>query len=281
MKRLVPLLLTFLLATAGSVLAQERIISLNGDITEYIFALGADDQLVAVDATSDWPEAANDVPNIGYAGRLSAEALLSHAPTVIIANELASPPEALEQVRASGVDVVFVTNETSLDVPFENLEVIARITGTEERAGELAAQLRAELASAAEAAEALEYTPRVLFLYLGSTQMQFAGGVDVPSNLMITAAGGIDAGAEAGFQGYQPFTPEALVAAAPDVLLVTRRGVDTMGGTDAVFDIPGIMQTPAGLARNIIVFDDNYLLSFGLRTGAALQDLTAEFAKLR
>ncbi|HLR46569.1 MAG TPA: ABC transporter substrate-binding protein, partial [Deinococcales bacterium] len=165
--------------------------------------------------------------------------------------------------------------------PFENLEVIARITGTEERAGELAAQLRAELASAAEAAEALEYTPRVLFLYLGSTQMQFAGGVDVPSNLMITAAGGVDAGAEAGFTGYQPFTPEAVVVAEPDVLLITQRGLDAMGDVDAVFEIQGIAETPAGLNRNIIVFDDNYLLTFGLRTGEALQDLTAELAKLQ
>src|SRR5690625_4376596 len=130
--------LLFLLA-AGTGFAENRIISLNGDITEYIFALGAEDQLAAVDATSDWPEAANDVPNIGYAGRPSAESLLSHNPTVIIANELASPPEVLEQVAEAGVEVVMVTNETSLDIPFENLAVIAEITGKQEKAEELAA----------------------------------------------------------------------------------------------------------------------------------------------
>lgn len=259
---------------------QNRIIALNGDITEFIYALGAEDQLIAVDATSNYPAEVMDLPNIGYAGQLSAEALLMLEPTIVIANDLASPVAVLEQLEATGVQVFMTSNEPSLATPLENLELVAGIVGKEERGEELAAELQAKLDEAAALGASLDFVPRVLFLYLGSAQMQFAGGIDVPSNIMIEAAGGIDVGAEVGFVGYQPFTPEALVTAAPDVLLVTERGMNVMGDTDAVLAIPGIMQTPAGLAGNVIVFEDNYLLSLGLRTGDALIDFVRELEKL-
>ncbi len=279
-KRLATIALLALFTVFGQGLAQERIISLNGDITEFIYALGAEDQLVAVDATSNYPEAANEMANVGYAGRLSAEALLAFEPTIVIANDLAQPTEVFEQLEAAGVSVVHTSNEPSLDTPFQNLELVAEVVGEEARGEELATELRAKIDQATAAAAELDYTPRVMFMYLGSTQMQFAGGVDVPSNIMITAAGAVDAGAEVGLQGYQPFTPEALVTAAPDVLLVTDRGIAAMGGIDEILAIPGVMQTPAGLAGNVIVFEDNYLLSLGLRTGDALLDLVAELAEL-
>lgn len=280
-KKTVILLLALL--TVGSVaLGQEqnRIIALNGDITEFIYALGAEDQLIAVDATSNYPEAAMDLPNVGYAGQLSVESLLMLEPTIVIANDLASPVTVLDQLEASGIQVVMTSNEPSLATPLENLELVAGVVGKEERGQELADELQAKLDEAAAIGAELDYIPRVLFMYLGSAQMQFAGGVDVPSNIMIEAAGGIDVGAEVGFVGYQPFTPEALVTAAPDVLLVTERGMNVMGDVDAVLAIPGIMQTPAGMAGNIIVFEDNYLLSLGLRTGDALIDLVRALAEL-
>lgn len=268
------------LALGSGAFAQNRIIALNGDITEFIYALGAEDQLVAVDATSNYPPEVNEIPNVGYAGQLSAEVLLMHEPTIIIANDLAQPSEVLDQLAASGVEVIMTSSEVSLETPFENLRQVAAIVGKEERGEELAAELRRKIDEAAAAGEALSYRPRVMFLYLGSTQMQFAGGADVPSNPMITGAGAIDAGAETGFVGYQPFTPEALVTAAPDVLLITDRGMRVMGSIEAVLEIPGVMQTPAGLNGNVLVFEDNYLLSLGLRTGDALLDLVEALEQL-
>lgn len=279
-KKLLTTALLALLVLGGQAFAQNRIIALNGDITEFIYALGAQDQLVAVDATSNYPEEVNDMANVGYAGQLSAEVLLSFEPTIIIANDLAQPEAVLEQVADAGVEVIMTSSALSLETPFENLRQVAAVVGKEERGEELAVELQAKIDEAAAAGAALDYVPRVIFMYLGSTQMQFAGGDGAPSNVMIEGAGAIDAGAEAGFVGYQPFTPEALVAAAPDVLLITDRGMRVMGSLEAVLAIPGVMQTPAGLNGNILVYEDNYLLSLGLRTGDALLDLVNRLEQL-
>ncbi|MDW8145627.1 MAG: hypothetical protein RMJ48_04905 [Roseiflexaceae bacterium] len=52
----------------------ERIVSLNGDITEIIFALGMGDYVVGVDSSATYPpERTKTLPNIGYQRRLNAE----------------------------------------------------------------------------------------------------------------------------------------------------------------------------------------------------------------
>ncbi len=267
----------FALLTAAFLLvpqaAAQRIISLAGEVTEIIFALGAEDQLVAVDATSNYPAAAAELPNVGFYGRLSAEALMAFEPTLIIANNQAGPAETLEQLEAAGVQVVHVGSEVSLETPVENIRLVAELVGAQEQGEQLVAELTAKLEAASARGAELNPTPRVLFLYLGSTTMQFAGGANTASNVMIEAAGGIDVGAEIGFVGNVPFTPEAIVAAAPDVIIVTDRGINVMGSTDAVLEIPGVSDTPAAAAGNVIVFEDLYFLGLGLRSGDALTEL--------
>ena len=74
--------------TAGETTPDEmgRIIAIGGSITEIIYALGAEDKLVAVDSTSMYPASALERhPDVGYMRALSAEPVLSVAPDVILA----------------------------------------------------------------------------------------------------------------------------------------------------------------------------------------------------
>ncbi|HET9027645.1 MAG TPA: ABC transporter substrate-binding protein [Trueperaceae bacterium] len=263
------------------VAAAQRIVSLAGEATEIVYALGAEDMLVAVDATSNYPAAANDLPNVGYYGRLSAEALMSFEPTLVLANNQAGPPEVLDQLEAAGVQVVHLGSEPSLNTPVENIKLIADLVGASDRGSELAYALSAQLAAAEARGAELNPHPRVLFLYLGARSMQFAGGANTASNVLIEAAGGIDVGKEAGFVGNVPFTPEAIVAAAPDVIIVTERGISAVGSIDAVLEIPGVKDTPAAKNRNVIVFEDLYFLGLGVRTGDAVTELVDYLYSLR
>jgi iron complex transport system substrate-binding protein len=99
------------------------------------------------------------------------------------------------------------------------------------------------------------------------------GGTNTRSHAMIEAAGGIDAGAEAGIDGYKPITAEALVAARPDVILFLTAGLESIGGVAGAMRIPGVAQTPAGRNRRFLHYDDLLLLGHGPRTGAALRSL--------
>src|SRR5690625_1030475 len=90
---------------------ERRIISLNGDATEILFALGAEDDLVAVDASSNYPAETAELPNVGYQGNLSVEALLTFEPTHVIATEEADPSFVLQQLDDVGVEVVKIATD--------------------------------------------------------------------------------------------------------------------------------------------------------------------------
>ena len=71
---------------------------------------------------------------------------------------------------------------------------------------------------------------------------------------------------EVGFEGSQPTNAEALVQAAPDVIVTMTLSIASVGGLDAMLKLPGIAQTPAGQNRRIIDMSDYEVMTWGPRT---------------
>ena len=67
---------------------------------------------------------------------------------------------------------------------------------------------------------------------------------------------------------------EAIIAASPDYILFTSKGLKSVGGVDEVVKMKGIAQTPAGQNKNIISVDDLVLLGFGPRTAEGAVELS-------
>lgn len=258
-----------------------RIITLFGDLTEVVYALGAQDFLVARDTASIYPPEAEELPNLGFNQALSPEGVLAFAPTIIFGTPEAGPDETLDHVRNAGVEVVIIDQDDDLDAPAAKVRTVGAALGIPRRAEALALDIERRLAAVQASIGATEPGPQVLFLYLRGALFQFAGGDGSPSQLLIEAAGGIDAGAAAGIVGFQPLTPEAVVAADPEALLLMEGGVESVGGIDGLLRIPGIAETRAGRARRFIIMDDLYLLNFGPRMPDALAELAAELQRLR
>ncbi|WP_368938115.1 ABC transporter substrate-binding protein, partial [Morganella morganii] len=93
---------------------QGSIITLGGDVTEIVFALGAGDRVIARDTTSEHPPQVTQLPDVGYLRLLNAEGLLSLQPSLILASELAYPSAVLSQISAAGIPVVTVSAAAEL-----------------------------------------------------------------------------------------------------------------------------------------------------------------------
>lgn len=264
-------------ATGTEVIVSDvsRIVPLNGDIAEIVWALGLGDNVVGVDTSATFPPGETEpLPKIGYQRQLSAEGILSLQPTVIIGSEDAGPPEVIEQLRTASVPVVIVSgDDDTMQSPPPKIERVATALGVPDRGEEMASKTETEIEAARELAEEAEDSPRVLFLYVRGAGTQMIAGAETSADAMITAAGGVNAAAEAGLDGFQPLTAEAIAAAQPDVLLLLEAGLDSIGGIDGLLEIPGVAQTPAGEQRRVLAYDDLYLLAMGPRTGEALHDL--------
>ena len=124
----------------------ERIVTLGGTITEIVFALGAGERVVGVDASSSFPAAAERLPKVAYHRRLSAEGVLSLSPTLIIATTEAGPPEALRQIESAGVRLLILPHEATVDGAVDMIEGIARDLGARDTGAALVRNLKEDLA---------------------------------------------------------------------------------------------------------------------------------------
>jgi iron complex transport system substrate-binding protein len=240
-----------------------RIVALGGDITEIVYALDAQSSLVGVDSTSEWPEAAHKLPDVGYVRQLSAEGVLSLRPQLVLATADAGPPQVLEQLREAGVRIEHMPVSHTPDGVLDKLRRVGRILGREDAAERLAKRLGADYATLAGRVAKMAYHPRVVFLLSAGSGSPMAAGRDTAATHAIALAGGVDPAD--GFTGYKAVSAEALVALAPDVIVLMREREQALGGVDGVLKLPGVAQTPAGRARRIVFVDGQALLGFGPR----------------
>jgi iron complex transport system substrate-binding protein len=254
----------------------QRIVPLNGDLAEIVFALGLGDEVVGVDTSATYPAEAAAKPKIGYQRQLAAEGILGLRPTIAIGTPEAGPPEVIDQLKKAGVPVEILAAPSTVDAIPQRIRDVAAKLGVADAGKTLADRTQSDIDAAKASIPAGRPKLRVAFLYLRGTTTAMLGGVGTRADAMITAAGATDAGTEAGVQGYKPITPEALVTAKPDVILLLDGGLQSVGGVDGVLRLPGVAQTPAGAARRVVSLDDQYLLGLGPRGGAALKDLIAK-----
>ncbi len=256
----------------------ERIVSLTDGLTESLFALGLGDQVVGRDISSTLDEA-KDLPIVTNDHEVNPEAVLAVGPTIVLADEDTGPETALDQLRDIGIRIEIVPKAVTIEDIVVRLNNVARIFDVEDRAERLATLIETDLASIEDLAD---QGVRVAFLYLrGPAGVYLIGGPGSGPDAIIEAAGGTDAGTAIGLAAaFTPLTPEAIVKAAPDVILVTTTGYDSVSGLSGVLGLAGVAQTPAGRNGRIITAEDGLLFSFGPRTPELVRNLHDEIARL-
>jgi iron complex transport system substrate-binding protein len=254
----------------------DRIVPVDGDLAEIVFALGLGDQVVATDLSATYPPEAAALPDIGYQRALDPEPIAAVDPTVVLATDLAGPVETLDQLRSLGITVVVIERSPTLDGPAQKVQAVADALGVPNRGRVVVEELEADMRAALERAAAVDGRPRVLALYLRGDRVQLIFGKGTGVDVLLPAVGATDVAAELGIVDTQQITAEAMLRAAPDVLLVTTSGLESVGGVEGLLRIPGIARTPAGEDRRVLAYEDQYLLGGGPRTGQLMADLVRD-----
>ena len=267
------------MSATATVAAEQRIVCVGGALTETLYALGAQASLVGVDTTSLYPEAARLLPSVGYARALSAEGVLSLRPTLLLASAEAGPPPVLRQLQAARVPLEVLDADHRISGVLQRTQRLAALCGRADAGLALGADMQRAWATAqaqvqqhsARRAVAGQAPLRVLFVLSHSMAQVRVSGHGTAADAMLGYAGAVNA--LAGVEGYKPLTPEAAIAAAPDVILVTEQGLQAAGGIDGLLKAPGLAQTLAGRARRVVALDALFLLGFGPRLPQAVAAL--------
>jgi len=271
MKKLLMLLAALPLVASA---AGHKIVSLGGDVTEIVYGLGAQGQLVGRDTTSSWPPDVQQLPDVGYVRQLNTEGILSLRPDVVLASQQAQPSSVLQNVEENHVRIVNVPGGYSLAAIDSKIATIADALGKPAEGAKLRQTLKAQI-------DALPQTPvnkRVLFLLSHGGMGTLVAGQDTAADGAIRAAGLQNA--MQGFTHYRGLSQEGIIASQPDLIVISAAGVRGMGGEANLWKLPGLAQTPAGQYKQVMIIDDMAMLGFSLRTPQALLEMRQKAERL-
>ena len=251
----------------------QRVLSMAPSNTEILFAIGAGSQVVGRDSLSDYPEAAKTVTDIGSTFEaLNTESIVSLKPDLVLAAEI-NTPEQVKQLEDLGLTVYYLKNPLTLEEMYDNLAIVAQLTGREDEAAALIESLKARVAAVDEKIAPLSSRPGV-FYELDATDpaKPYTAGKGTFITLLIDRAGGYNIASD--IDGYPQFSLEQVVTADPAFIILgdARYGVTP----ESIAQRPGWENLSAVKNGNILPFNDD----LASRPGPRLVDALEELAKL-
>jgi iron complex transport system substrate-binding protein len=248
----------------------ERIVSLSPTATEDLFAIGAGEQVIAVDDQSTYPSEAPMTDLSGY--QPNVEAIAGYSPDLVVySTEIGDLGMSLERL---GIPALQLDAAVTLDDVYEQLETLGAATGNAEPANALTEQMRAEvqhILAGVDTSRTLTYYYELDDTFYSVTSSTFIGQV-----LALLGLENIADEARRASSGYPQLSAEYIIEADPDLILLA----DTKCcGQDAstIAERPGWSRLSAVREGNVVELDDDVASRWGPR----VVDLMREVAEAR
>ena len=238
--------------------APERIVSLSPSATEMLFAIGAGDQVVAVDDQSNYPADAPRTKLSGYQPNI--EAIAGYDPDLVVAS--GDPGGLVDGLGKLNVDVLLQEAPKNLEGAYAEIVELGHVTGHEKESAEVVAGMRAKIAqlvSQASAAPGLAVYHELGPDYYSAKSSTFIGSIYEELGAENIADG---AGKKA--PDYPQLSAEYIVKADPDLIVLSD--TKCCGQTlEKVAARPGWKKTDAVEDGDVIEVDDDIASRWGPR----------------
>jgi iron complex transport system substrate-binding protein len=235
----------------------ERIVSLSATATEMLYAIGAGDQVVAVDDYSNYPEGTPMTDLSGF--EPNVEAVTTYDPDLVVLSYDAN--DVVAGLGRVGIPVLEFPAATSLDDSYDQIAQLGAATGHADEAGELVDDMQADIddlvGQAADRDQPLTYYHELDDQLHTATSQTFIG--------QIYAMAGFENVADAADDGtgYPQVSAELLLDSDPDVIFLADEGAGV--DASAVSSRPGWDQITAVRNGDIVELDPDIASRWGPR----------------
>ncbi len=263
---------------AGSAVADgssgnvQRIVSMAPSLTEILFALGLDDEVVAVSNGSDYPPAAAQLKKIGTFWEPDIEAVIASKPDLVVTLGFGRHLDFARRLERIGYGCLAVEIE-KVDELFEGIDEIGKATGAGVEAQKLIEDMRKRMTLISSRIERFK---KVRVLYVVQREPLRVAGRDTFINEMIELAGGENA-IGATVHKYPPIGAEQLIVCGAQVIIEPL-----MGGGDIAASQQGALEfwsryqeVPAVREGRIYVIDGDAVSRLGPRLPDAIDKIAA------
>jgi len=245
----------------------KRVISLAPNITEIVFAIGAQDKLVARSQACDFPAEALSYPQVTTYPSLDLEELKSYNPDLLLTTDEIFTPDDIKRLQQLGLPV-YVQQYKDIDDIFEGIRDMGRLLRVEEQANRVADSLQAIQKRVLDSTEnQVHYRTMIL---VSNDPLKVIGGGSY-LNEIIAQAGGENI-FDANEQGYPNTTVEQILSLKPEVLIIPARRQNVYAELLSVY--PALYNTPADENKQVHVVDPDLFYRPGPRLVEGLLDLT-------
>lgn len=199
----------------------ERVVSISPSQTEILFSLDLDDKIVGVSDYCDYPVEAFEKEKIGNAFAINVEKILELEPSIVFLYNDAAP-EAIEQIKASGISVLIYSPET-IDEIFNTILEVGKIMDVEEVANQIVNEMNIKKDNIVNKVKDLEKV-RVFYQVWDEPLMTAGQGSFI--NELITLAGGENVAAD-GDGAYPQYSVEAMVEKDPEIYIAPEHTAES------------------------------------------------------
>jgi len=234
-----------------------RVVSLAANVTEMIYAVGAEEKLVGTDDFSNYPAAARALPKVGGM-QPNVERIIALRPDLVFASSEGNMPNIEPPLKAAGIPIYVVRTDRLSEIA-PAMERIGALLGAEQRAI-AATELRLHIA--AQRRMRVNH-PRVLFA-VWADPLYVAGRATFTDDLFALA------GAQNAVQvtGWPQYSLESLAAHPPDLVLHPRKSVTRA-------EIDAMLARVPGVHPRVVAVDEDIFQRPGPRVVDAAKELNA------
>lgn len=251
----------------------KRIVCISKQYNELIWALGASQQIVAVDISSNYPEAVKKLPTVGYHRALSVEAMLAAKPDLILHDNNIGPEHVIRQLENLKIPMKsFVHDAKTFDDLKELILEMGTFFGKDTIASHLVVQMENDLLKLKAEMPLVKDSLRVLVIHFGRANNSYLVMTKKnTASLLVEMAGGIMAVQDE--KAMRQISPEIVANADPDVILMTDYGYDRLGDIEKIKALPGVGATSAAREGRIYRIEEHDLVYLSPRSPGIVRQL--------
>ena len=256
--------------------AFKRIITIGDEVTEVVMALGDSSKIVAIGRTLEFSPNFKR-PKVGYKGSLQSKFMLKHKPDLVLSDIEGNKDSVAINLKEKGVEYFLLKNEFNVNSLKNLITKIARILKRKKQAEQINAQIDQQLDSIRIIRKKRKDSLRVLYVHARGPEILLAAGINTPVDALIQLAGAKNAASLYEIEGMARLTVEDMQAINPDFILMSKKGLASVAGR--LYEVPVIFSSTAYKLGRIIIYDDYFLLNFGLNSPKVALDLCKKLYK--
>ncbi|MFL6248578.1 MAG: ABC transporter substrate-binding protein [Thermoanaerobaculia bacterium] len=235
----------------------DRLVTLAPNLTEMVFAVGAQDKLVGTDDYSNFPPAARAIAKVGGM-QPNVEKIAALKPDLVIASSEGNHPSLAPALAAAGIPLYVVRTDRLAEIApaMQQVGEMLDAPRTKEAVRELEDGIAAQVRKRARA-------PRVMFAVW--VDPLYVGGRETFTDDLLTMTGARNA---VEVTGWPQYSLESLLAAPPALILYPRGAVTPQ-------QVAGLQKRVPELRAEIVAVDEDIFQRPGPRVVQAARSLNA------